>query len=97
MTPVCLGRPTIDGKKALGASSPANPALHIPDPLSTTNACTSSDILKNKVFLNIHNADMLLFIPPLPIWIPIIIVISIDKVKEESRSNTQDVLPPATR
>jgi hypothetical protein len=30
------------GKTALGASSPANPALHIPDPLSTTNAATSS-------------------------------------------------------
>jgi len=38
----CLGRPTMDGKTARGASSPANPALHIPDPLSTTNAATSS-------------------------------------------------------
>ncbi len=41
MTPWCLGRPTIDGNTARGASSPANPALHIPDPLSTTNAETS--------------------------------------------------------
>ena len=32
----------MDGKTALGASSPAKPALHIPDPLSTTNAATSS-------------------------------------------------------
>ena len=32
----------MDGKTALGASSPANPALHIPDPLSTTRAATSS-------------------------------------------------------
>ena len=38
----CLGRPTIDGNTALGALSPANPALHIPDPLSTTKAATSS-------------------------------------------------------
>jgi len=42
----CLGLPTIDGKTALGASSPANPALHIPLPLSITRAATSSsDIL----------------------------------------------------
>ena len=32
----------MDGKTALGASSPAKPALHIPDPLSTTKAATSS-------------------------------------------------------
>jgi len=31
-----LGLPTIDGKDDLGASSPDNPALHIPDPLSIT-------------------------------------------------------------
>jgi hypothetical protein len=36
------GRPTMDGKTARGASSPANPALHIPEPLSTTRAATSS-------------------------------------------------------
>ena len=36
------GRPTMDGKTALGASSPANPALHMPEPLSTTRAATSS-------------------------------------------------------
>ena len=34
----CLGLPTIAGKTALGASSPANPALHMPEPLSTTTA-----------------------------------------------------------
>ena len=38
----CLGLPTIDGNTALGASSPAKPALHIPDPLSITKAATSS-------------------------------------------------------
>ena len=38
----CLGRPTMDGNTALGASSPAKPALHIPEPLSTTKAATSS-------------------------------------------------------
>ena len=32
----------MEGKTALGASSPANPALHIPDPLSQTRAATSS-------------------------------------------------------
>jgi hypothetical protein len=37
------GRPTMLGNStARGASSPANPALHIPDPLSTTKAWTSS-------------------------------------------------------
>ena len=38
----CLGLPTIDGKTALGASSPAKPALHMPEPLSTTRAAESS-------------------------------------------------------
>ena len=42
MMPGCLGRPTIEGKTARGASSPAKPALHMPEPLSTTSACTSS-------------------------------------------------------
>lgn len=32
----------MEGKTARGASSPAKPALHIPDPLSTTKAATSS-------------------------------------------------------
>jgi hypothetical protein len=32
----------MDGKTARGASSPANPALHMPEPLSTTRAATSS-------------------------------------------------------
>lgn len=35
------GLPTMDGKTARGASSPAKPALHIPEPLSTTNGATS--------------------------------------------------------
>jgi len=43
------GRPTIDGKTALGASSPPKPALHIPDPLSTTRAAMSSTILRYAV------------------------------------------------
>ena len=42
MIPGCFGRPTMEGKTALGASSPAKPALHIPEPLSTTRAWTSS-------------------------------------------------------
>ena len=32
----CFGRPTYDGKKHLGTSSPANPALIVPLPLSMT-------------------------------------------------------------
>jgi len=32
----------MDGKTALGASSPAKPALHMPDPLSMTKAAISS-------------------------------------------------------
>ncbi len=31
-----LGRPTMEQKDVLGASSPDNPALHMPDPLSIT-------------------------------------------------------------
>ncbi|RNA22472.1 heterogeneous nuclear ribonucleo D0 [Brachionus plicatilis] len=42
ITPWCRGLPTMDGKTALGASSPAKPALHMPEPLSITNAATSS-------------------------------------------------------
>jgi hypothetical protein len=38
--------PTMEGKTARGASSPAKPALHIPEPLSTTSACTSSSACK---------------------------------------------------
>lgn len=38
----CLGRPTMDGKTALGASSPAKPALQSPEPLSHTRAVLSS-------------------------------------------------------
>ena len=52
MIPGCLGLPTMEGKTALGASSPANPALHIPLPLSTTRAATSSSaIVKLRVGL----------------------------------------------
>ena len=39
-----LGLPTIEGKEVAGASSPASPALHIPDPLSITIAFTYSTI-----------------------------------------------------
>lgn len=51
MIPWCLGLPTIDGKTARGASSPAKPALHIPEPLSITNAATSSrgELVLNRV------------------------------------------------
>ena len=42
MIPSDLGLPTIEGKAAFGESSPENPALHIPDPLSITTPCDSS-------------------------------------------------------
>ncbi len=49
----------MDGKTARGASSPANPALHIPDPLSTTSAAISSsmaELQKNeKPSLEMHS------------------------------------------
>merc|ERR1711924_291701 len=45
MMPGIFGRPTMDGKTARGASSPAKPALHMPEPLSTTRACTSSSAM----------------------------------------------------
>ena len=41
----------MEGKTALGASSPAKPALHIPEPLSTTRAATSSSHILVYVFL----------------------------------------------
>ena len=41
----CLGRPMMEGNTALGASSPPNPALHIPDPLSMTTAAISSSAI----------------------------------------------------
>merc|ERR1712015_353166 len=42
MTPGYLGLPTTEGNTARGASSPAKPALTMPDPLSITNAAASS-------------------------------------------------------
>lgn len=38
----CRGRPTMEGKTARGASSPAKPALQSPEPLSQTRAVVSS-------------------------------------------------------
>lgn len=35
----------MEGNTTLGASSPANQALHIPDPLSITTAATSSSFI----------------------------------------------------
>ena len=40
-----FGRPTMEGKTVLGASSPPKPALHMPLPLSKTSAATSSAML----------------------------------------------------
>ena len=44
----------MDGKTALGASSPANPALHMPEPLSTTRAATSSSAIVQLSGLSAH-------------------------------------------
>lgn len=41
MIPGIFGRPTTAGNDADGASSPATPALHIPEPLSITIAAYS--------------------------------------------------------
>lgn len=49
------GLPTMDGKTARGASSPAKPALHIPEPLSTTKAATSSSHILAVWVLNLEN------------------------------------------
>jgi len=51
------GRPTMDGNTALGASSPANPALHIPEPLSTTRAATSSSHMISVLFSRNKNKN----------------------------------------
>ena len=40
----------MDGKTARGASSPAKPALHMPEPLSTTRAATSSSHMLSERF-----------------------------------------------
>eukprot|EP00420_Gonyaulax_spinifera_P033466 CAMPEP_0197880180 /NCGR_PEP_ID=MMETSP1439-20131203/8061_1 /TAXON_ID=66791 /ORGANISM="Gonyaulax spinifera, Strain CCMP409" /LENGTH=67 /DNA_ID=CAMNT_0043499727 /DNA_START=12 /DNA_END=212 /DNA_ORIENTATION=- len=50
MMPGILGRPTMEGNTARGASSPAKPALHMPLPLSTTRAATSSSPMAATVF-----------------------------------------------
>merc|ERR1719167_873577 len=42
---VMVGMGQKEGKTALGASSPAKPALHMPEPLSQTSAATSSTLL----------------------------------------------------
>lgn len=39
----------MEGKTARGASSPAKPALHIPEPLSITRAAVSSSAIGREV------------------------------------------------
>lgn len=46
----------MDGNTALGASSPANPALHIPEPLSTTKAATSSSHIF-EIFMSTYRSN----------------------------------------
>jgi len=61
MTPWWRGRPTMEGKTARGASSPAKPALHMPEPLSTTRAATSSSHILFEGYwndnLNLHKNE----------------------------------------
>jgi hypothetical protein len=45
MVRTCFGRPTNEGKKHLGRSSPANPALIVPLPLSSTIGALCSLVL----------------------------------------------------
>lgn len=47
------------GKTARGASSPAKPALHIPEPLSITRAATSSSIM---IFVYLLQVSAVFFI-----------------------------------
>ncbi len=66
----------MDGKTARGASSPAKPALHIPDPLSTTRAAASSshivvvvvvELTINRRELMCQDYAVILFIPFSPL------------------------------
>ena len=51
-----FGLPTIEGNMALGSSSPAIPALHIPEPLSITTAGdVNSSIAKKVIVIEIIN------------------------------------------
>jgi hypothetical protein len=43
----CSGLPTTEENTARGASSPENPALHIPEPLSKTIETNSSSLMFN--------------------------------------------------
>ena len=54
-----LGLPTTEGKDDRGASSPDNPALHIPDPLSITTGTPFSSAMLNKILWlrNIFNTN----------------------------------------
>lgn len=48
----------MEGKTARGASSPAKPALHMPDPLSTTRAdASSSHILALRLSLGLYGGS----------------------------------------
>ena len=52
ITPWWRGLPTIEGKTARGASSPAKPDLTMPEPLSQTRAETSpSSAILSLLFL----------------------------------------------
>ncbi len=52
----------MEGNTALGASSPANPALHIPEPLSTTKAATSSShIVEGGLNLKAGNGPVIIY------------------------------------
>jgi hypothetical protein len=51
ITPVCRGRPTILGKTALGASSPAKPACIIEQQYYNTNTTSRIQMRRNKIQL----------------------------------------------
>src|ERR1700712_571210 len=49
MARMCFGRPTNEGKKHFGRSSPANPARMVPLPLSSTMGAFTSLVLTDMV------------------------------------------------
>merc|ERR1719477_572248 len=52
---------------SIGASSPANPALHMPEPLSTTRAATSSSHLLDPLVLE-HTSELTVSLSPSPLY-----------------------------
>jgi hypothetical protein len=63
ITPGFLGLPMMEGKIALGASSPEKPALTTPEPLSITQTYCSSDICYSEILFKINIINLKRFYP----------------------------------